>query len=32
MGLTPAPNTPEEMRARVVADLAKWKPFAALVR
>jgi tripartite-type tricarboxylate transporter receptor subunit TctC len=31
LGLTPAPNTPEEMRARVVSDLAKWRPFASLV-
>ena len=31
LGLSPAPNTPSEMQARVVADLAKWRPFAALV-
>lgn len=32
MGLTPFTNTPEEMRARVVADIAKWKPLEALTR
>lgn len=32
MGLTPLTNTPDEMRARVVADMAKWKPFAAMVK
>jgi tripartite-type tricarboxylate transporter receptor subunit TctC len=31
LGLSPAPNTPSEMQARVAADLAKWRPFAALV-
>ena len=32
MGLAPLTNTPDEMRARVVADIAKWKPFEALTR
>lgn len=32
MGLTPVTNTPEEMRARVVADIAKWKPLETLTR
>lgn len=32
LGLTPHTNTPEEMRSRVVADIAKWKPFEALVK
>jgi len=32
LGFTPHTTTPEEMRARVVADIAKWKPLEALVR
>lgn len=32
MGLTPFTNTPEEMRVRVLADIAKWKPLETLTR
>jgi tripartite-type tricarboxylate transporter receptor subunit TctC len=32
VGFSPATNTPDEMRARVAADIAKWSPFGTLLR
>lgn len=32
LALIPRTNTPDEMRARVAADIEKWKPFEQLVR
>ena len=32
MGFTPTTCTPEEMRARIISDINKWKPYASLVK
>ena len=32
VGFTPVTNEPEEMRARVAADIAKWTPFGTARR